>query len=106
MEEKDLPKFIKDTLKKLSTIPTQVEELKRSSARPGATTTLSRAMAYSPELDLAEMAGGFLEYKDDGTPFSQADYERCVKESRLLVSQLVADMELQKYQPAYDSNNA
>ena len=66
MDEKDLPKFIKDALKKLSTIPKQVEELKRSAAHSGARTLLRWAMAYSPELDLVEMAGGFPEYKDDG----------------------------------------
>ena len=60
MDEKDLPKFIKDALKKLSTIPKQVEELKRSAVREGAMTLLSRAIAYAPELDpLENITHGF-----------------------------------------------
>ena len=67
MGEKDLPQFIKDVLKRLSTIPKQVEELKKPIAQSGATTALGRAMAYAPEVDLSEMAAGFPEYKDDGS---------------------------------------
>ena len=67
--------------------------------------SLSRALAYSSELDPAEMAGGFPEFKDDGSAFTDDDYARCVKASRVLASQLVAGMDLRSYQAAYDDNN-
>lgn len=95
------PQFIRDVLKQLSTIPKQIEELKRSAARMGAMMALSRAKAYVPDMDPFEMAGGFPEFNMDGSQFTSKDYARCMKETHVLASQLVEDLDLKKYQAAY-----
>lgn len=100
------PTFIKAVLEHLSTVPGQIEEMKLSAARSGAITALSRAKAWQSELDPNEMAGGCSELKDDGTIFEEADFARCMKEMRPLACQLAREVDLTKYQPAYDSNNA
>ena len=50
MGNKEPIKSIKNMLGFLLTLPPQVDELKRSAARKGALTTLSRCLAYAPEL--------------------------------------------------------
>lgn len=99
------PTIIKEVLDNLSTVPAQISELKLSAARAGAITALSRAKAWQVELDPAEMAGGCPEFKDNGTAFDEADFARCVKEMRPLACQLAQGLDLNKYQPAYDSLN-
>ena len=44
------PTLIKETLEWLSMLPARVEELKRSAARAGALTALTRAKAWVPDL--------------------------------------------------------
>ena len=48
---KPLPTLIKDTLDKLSMTPAQLEEMKRSAARVGALSALTRAKAWIADLD-------------------------------------------------------
>src|SRR5215216_1369214 len=79
--------------------------MKRSSARAGAVTALSRAKAWLPELDLAEIATGYPSLKEDGTPFEKKDFAACVKEIRPLASLISNETNLFKYQPAYDAEN-
>ncbi|KAI5012421.1 hypothetical protein ZWY2020_024555 [Hordeum vulgare] len=96
---------IKKMLGCLSTLPPQIGELTRSAARKGVLTTLSRCLAYAPELKPEEVAAGFPQLKDDGSEFSQEDYQRVVKESRSAATQLAASLDLSKYQAAYDDKN-
>ncbi|KAI5006014.1 hypothetical protein ZWY2020_033257 [Hordeum vulgare] len=105
MGDKEPIKSIKYMLGCLSTLPPQIEELKRSSAHKGALTTLSRCLAYAPELKPEEITGGFLELKDDRSEFIEEDYHRCVKESRFAATQLAAGLDLAKYQAAYDEHS-
>ncbi|KAE8769441.1 hypothetical protein D1007_58962 [Hordeum vulgare] len=72
--DRESVKFISDMLKRLLTIPKHIEEMKKSTARKGLITALRRSLAYAPELKLEEIAGGFPEYKDDGSEFAQEDY--------------------------------
>ena len=58
---------IKKMLGCLSTLPPQIGELTRSAARKGALTTLSRCLAYAPEINPEEVAAGFPQLKDDGS---------------------------------------
>ena len=85
----------------LSTLPPQIEELKRSVARKGTLTALSRCLAYALELKPEELTGGFPELKDDGSDFTEEDYHRCVKEPRFAATQLAARLDLGNYQAAY-----
>ena len=60
--------------------------MKRSSARAGAVTALSRAKAWLAELDPADLATGYPSLKEDGTPFEKKDFSACMKEIRPLAS--------------------
>ena len=106
MGGKEPPQFIRDVLKQLPTIPKQLEEWKKSVARAGAIMSLSRDKDYLSEMDPSEMSGGFIEFNVDGSQVIAADYARCVKETRVLASQLVQDLDLNKYQPTYNEENA
>ena len=100
------PNLLSDVLKKLSILPTRFQEIKRSCARAGAVTALSRAKAWVPELDPADVASGYPSLKEDGTSFDQQDFAACVKEIRPHATVIAEETNLSKYQPAYDSNNA
>ena len=89
----------------LSTLPPQIGELTRSAARKGVLTTLSRCLAYAPEINPEEVAANFPQLKDDGSEFAEEDYQRVVKDSRLAATQLAASLDLSKYQAAYDNKN-
>lgn len=99
------PTLLSDVLKKLSVLPARVEEIKRSSARAGAVTALSRAKAWQVELDPAELATGYPSLKEDGTPFDKKDFTACVKEIRPLASLIADETDISKYQAAYDMEN-
>ncbi|KAI5022133.1 hypothetical protein ZWY2020_058863 [Hordeum vulgare] len=105
MGNKEPVKSIKSMLGYLSMFPPQVEELKRSAAWKEALNTLSRCLAYAPELKPEEVAAGYAELKDDGSEFTEDDYHRVIKESRSAATQPTADLDLNKYQAAYDDNN-
>jgi hypothetical protein len=93
-------------LEKLSVLPQRVEELKRSAARAGAITALSRAKAWQAELDPAELATGCPSLKEDGSPFSAEDFTKIVREMRPFASKLAQETDLSKYHPVYDAENA
>lgn len=91
---------------RLSTIPKQLDELKRSAARAGAIASLSRALAYSIDLDPNEMVGGFPELKDDGSSLTRTDLAHCIKVSRVLATKLASELDSKVYQAAYDDINS
>ena len=53
------PTLIKDMLDRLSMMPAQIEELKRSAARAGTLLALTRAKGWIADLDPADIAKGF-----------------------------------------------
>ena len=67
---------------------------------------LSRAKAWLPILDPADIAIGYPSLKEDGTPFEQEDFAACVKEIRPLASQLSVETDLSRYQAAYTVENS
>ena len=75
---------MKGVIELLSTLPKQVEEVKRSAARHGAMAALSRSLTFAPELTAEEMMDGFPSKKDDGSDFIEIDYAKCMKASRVL----------------------
>ena len=66
---------------------------------------LSRAKAWMPELDLADLALGYPSLKEDGTIFDDHDFTACVKVIRPVATLIGNDTYLTKYSLGYDSEN-
>src|SRR5215216_2446990 len=92
------PTLLSDVLSKLSALRARIKEIKRSAAKAGVVTALSRAKAWQPELDPAELATGCPSFKEDGTPFDKKDFAACVKEMHPLASLIADETDLTKYQ--------
>ena len=101
----DVPHLLQVVLKQLAVLPQQVQELRRASARAGAIAALSRAKAWLPELDPADIALGYPSLKEDGSLFNETDFTACVKDIRPVATLIGNDTDLTKYQPGYDSEN-
>ena len=99
------PNSLSDVLKKLSILPARFQEVKRSSARAGALTALSRSKAWVPELDLADVAKGYPSLKEDGALFDQDDFAACVRGVRPHATILGEETNIDKYQPGFDVDN-
>ena len=94
-----------DVLKKLSVLPQRFHELRRPATRAGAVNALSRAKAWLPELDPADITIGYPSLMEDGTSFEQEDFAACVKEIRPLATLIANEADLSKYQSGYDAEN-
>ena len=92
------PNLLSDVLKKLSILPARFQEVKRSCARAGALTALSRSKAWVSELDPADVAKGYPPLKEDGTPFDQDDFVACVRGVRPQDTILGDETNIDKYQ--------
>ena len=101
----EVPTLLADVLKRLAVLPQRFQELRRASARAGAIAALSRAKAWLPELDPADIALGYPSLKEYGTPFDQKNFAACVKEIRPVATLIGNDTDLTKYQPGYDTEN-
>nr|XP_045084543.1 uncharacterized protein LOC120964743 [Aegilops tauschii subsp. strangulata] len=82
----EVPTHLADVLRRLAVLPQRFQELRWASARAGAIAALSRAKAFLPELDPADIALGYPSLKEDGTPFDHKDFATCVKSVRPLQS--------------------
>ena len=80
-------------------------ELKRSAARAGALTALTRAKAWVPDLDPTDVAKGYPSLKEDGSEFCTEDLRAINREVRPLACQLAEEADLSFYQASYDANN-
>ena len=69
-------------------MPARFEELKRSAARAGALTALTRAKAWIPDLDPADVGNGYPSIKEDGSDFDNEDLRALTKEMHPLASKL------------------
>ena len=99
------PRLLQDVLKSLAFLPQRIQDLRRASSRAGAVAALSRAKAWLPELDPADLALGYPSLKEDGTAFDDHDFTACVKAIRPVSTLIGNDTDLSKYVPAYDSEN-
>ena len=99
------PTLIKETLEKLSMMPAQLEDLKKSAARVGALTSLTQAKAWISDLDLEDIGNGYPGQKEDGSDFDNDDLRAITREMRPLASKLAEDTDLSFYQTIYDANN-
>mgnify|MGYP005837479747 CR=1 FL=1 len=101
----EMPTLLAHVLRKLSVLLQRINELRRSAARAGSINALSRAKAWLPELDPADIAIGYPSLKEDGTPFEDADFLACVKEIRPVATLIASEVDLTKYQAGYDEEN-
>lgn len=99
------PRLLQDVLKHLIVLPQRIQDLRRSSARAGAVAALSRAKAWLPELDPADLALGYPSRKEDSTVFDDHDFIASVKAIRPVATLIGNDTDLTKYSPGYDSEN-
>ena len=58
-----------------------------------------------PDLDLTDVASGYPNVKEDGSPFDQDDFIACVCEVQPQATSLGEDTNVDKYQPGFDSEN-
>ena len=86
-------------------MPARIEELKKSAARAGALTTLTRAKAWISYLDPEDIGNGYPGQKEDGSDFDNDDLRAITREMRPLASKLAEDTDLSFYQTIYDANN-
>ena len=73
------PTLIKDTLARLSMTPAQLEEVKKSAARAGALSALTRAKAWIADLDPEDIGNGYPSQKEDGSEFDNAALKALTK---------------------------
>ena len=99
------PTLMKDTLTRLSTVPAQLEEVKRSAARAGALLALTRAKAWIADLDPVDLAKGFPSTQENGADFDDEALKKVTREMRPLASQLAEDANLTVHRSYYDANN-
>ena len=99
------PNRLSDVLKKLSILPARFQEVKRSYARAGALTPLSRSKAWVPDLDPVDVAKGYPTMKEDVTPFEQDDFIARVRGVRPQATILGEETNIDKYQPGFDMEN-
>ena len=92
------PSLIKETLEKLSMMPARIVELKKSAARSGALTALTRAKAWISDLDPEDIGNGYPSQKEDGSEFCNNDLRAITREMRPLASKLAEDTNLSIYQ--------
>ena len=95
------PSLIKETLEKLSMMPPRIVELKKSAARSGALTALTRAKAWISDLDPEDVGNGYPSQKEDGSEFNNDDLRAITREMRPLASKLAEDTNLSIYQNVY-----
>ena len=99
------PNRLSDVLKKLSILPARFQEVKRSCARAGALTALSRSKAWVPDLDPVDVARGYPTVKEDRSLFEQDDFIACVRGVRPQATILGDETNIDKYQPGFDLEN-
>ena len=99
------PTLTKDTLEKLSMMPAQLEDLKKSAARAGALTALTRAKAWISDLDPEDIGNGYHSQKEDGTDFDNDALRALMKEMRPLASKLAEETDLSFYRSIYDTDD-
>ena len=67
------PTLIKETIEKLAVLLARLDELKRSAARSGALTALTRAKAWILDVEPADIIKGYPGLKEDDLDFNNDD---------------------------------
>ena len=74
--------------------PAQIEEVKRSVARAGALSALTRAKAWIADLDPEDIGKGYPIQQEDGSEFDNEALKALTKEMRPLASRLAEEVDL------------
>ena len=85
--------------------PSQIAEVKRSAARAGALSTLTRAKAWIADLDPADIGKVYPSQQEDGSEFDNEALKNLTKEMRPVASQLADEVNLTSHRSFYDANN-
>ena len=85
--------------------PAQLEEMKRSAARAGALSALTRAKAWIADLDPEDIGNGYPSQKEDESDFDEDALKALTKEMRPLASKLAEETDLSYHWSIYDANN-
>ena len=85
--------------------PAQLQEVKRSAARVGALSALTRAKAWIADLDPEDIANGYPSQKEDGSEFDNDALKALTKEMRPLASRLAEETDLSFHRSIYDADN-
>ena len=85
--------------------PAQLEELKKSAARAGALTALTRAKAWISDLDPEDIGNGYPSQKEDGSDFDNDALRALTKEMHPLASKLAEETDLSFHRSIYDADN-
>ena len=85
--------------------PAQLEEVKRSAARAGALSALTRAKAWIADLDPEDIGNGYPSQKEDGSEFDNDALRALTKEMRPLASKLAEETDLSFHRSIYDADN-
>src|SRR4051812_27935834 len=75
------------------------KDMEVSACRRGAMRVLALSKAYHPGLKPALLAGGFLEIKADGTPFTKEYFLKVKKEIRPVASRIADSIDLFFWKP-------
>ena len=78
-------------------MPAQIVELKKSAARSGALTALTRAKPWISDLDPKDVGKGYPSQKEDRSEFDNDDLRAITREMRPLASKLAEDTDLSFY---------
>ena len=79
--------------------------VKRSACRLGVMRGLELAKSYHPDMKPELLTDGFPEFNADGSPFSDEDYTRIIKETRVSATKIADAMDLSVVEPGYDERN-
>lgn len=83
----------------------QLEEVKRSVARAGALSVLTRAKAWIADVDPEDIGNGYPSQKEDGSEFDNDALKALTKEMRPLASRLAEETDLSFHRSIYDADN-
>ena len=79
--------------------------MKRSVARAGALSALTRAKAWIADLDPKDIGNGYPSQKEDGSDFGNDTLRTLTKEMRPLASKLAEETDLSFQYSIYDADN-
>ena len=79
--------------------------MKRSAARAGALSALTRAKAWITDLDPEDIGNGYPSQKEDGSDFDEDALKSLTKEMFPLASRLAGETDLSYHLSIYDADN-